>query len=183
MIYGLCADGTYDKIKSDENLNKKLHKYEYVLFDNETHLKGPIFTLVKSDKIARKYEYVNIIMTIVYLPIDTPCDAKFMVFNEVTIDNYCRQYSIYPFLNQIVQMNEFREYYVFGSDNILVNNIEIECKNGKSIKFDWNMHYNDGDFNKFFKKNGLITHVKKVLKDNHIIFKNKKWKNISEIPK
>ena len=180
MYLALRYDGSYKNYKSINKLYDDINNTEYVIIDNSTSLKGPLYTMVEASKLTLKYHEIEVIIKVQYNCIDCPFSDYSLVKSLIEVDSIEKYYSIYPLIHQLLNYNFFINDCMSEAPSITIN--EIYLKSDKfTIELNIDM-YGENKFRRVFKKLNMLTCVSKAIDDGYLIMSNDKWSISNDVP-
>lgn len=182
----LYKNFNWKKVKSEEELLKlvkdQYYEIEYLLFNQENPIKGPLCSLVKIDDFDPDLVDLKVMSKIFYNPDDTP-RVDYLTMNSVTTpENLSQKMSIFPNLMQISNYNSYSG--ISGYDTVMDLNIgEITVHTSKkNYKIDLETLGGYHSVKKAFKKCGLYNSPKDCIDEGCYLFLNKHTWGLSSHP-
>lgn len=184
MNIGLLKNGKFKFYKKEKDLLRDSIDMKYILVDNSTELKGPIYSIVKAEEIISKDDIVSVEIHFFYTDLDSPIHDTKILSNTIEIKSIDNRYSIEPLINLIHQIDLFKDELYYGPC-IDIDVVLLHFKDGTTLDITGT---SESKLNKRFRKYNMLTYADSVLDiwdqhhRKHIIFKNDEWYISDEIP-
>ena len=177
MLFGLFYNNKYKIYDSVNKLKKDIHKIRYIIVDNSTSLKGPVYTLIDVKDVSFDDPVsITIKLTLSYAEIDQPCTNECVIPVTILSTKFEKKYSMYPLLKQILLFNRYEEEFLYN-DNCLdiIGDIEISLNDREIYHINSESENTEKELKKICSKLRINTNVFDVLEDKHIVLKDNTW--------
>lgn len=182
MDIALLTNGRYEIYKNDKKLIKNLNEMEYVMMDISTPMKGPVYSLVKANKIVAKSDVVEVYISISFCDTDCPADRCFTTSQVIKIQTLDNRYSVEPLIWQVYEMELFKDQALYIDPGLSIDTIHLKIGTGEIIDIS---DIGDIELRKIFKSHYMLTYSDAVFRDkamSYIVLKNGRWKFTNNVP-